>query len=70
MIPILGFMTFIKNKSTIDAHVATKLPPTCGLAKACNVLASPLNKNIFVVRLGRKLKKIDGLRQALDVIHY
>jgi hypothetical protein len=30
---------------------------TCGLAKACNVLASPLNKNIFVVRLGRKLKK-------------
>jgi hypothetical protein len=23
------------------------------LAKACSVLASPLNKNIFVVRLGR-----------------
>jgi hypothetical protein len=30
---------------------------TLGLAKACNVLASPLNKNIFVVRLGRKLKE-------------
>jgi len=30
-------------------------------------LASPLNKNIFVVRLGRKLKKIGGLRQALNV---
>jgi hypothetical protein len=37
------------------------------LAKAWAVLASPLNKNIFVVRLGRKLKKIDGLRQALNV---
>jgi len=37
------------------------------LAKACTLLASPINKNIFVVRLGRKLKKIDGLRQALNV---
>jgi hypothetical protein len=27
---------------------------TEGLAKACTLLASPLNKNIFVVRLGRK----------------
>jgi DKNYY family len=34
------------------------------LAKACHVLASPINKNIFVVRLGRKVKKIDGVRQA------
>jgi tetratricopeptide (TPR) repeat protein len=40
------------------------------LAKACPAhagLASPLNKNIFVVRLGRQLKKYDGLRQALNV---
>jgi hypothetical protein len=27
---------------------------TGGLAKAYTLLASPLNKNIFVVRLGRK----------------
>jgi hypothetical protein len=38
------------------------------LAKASTLLASPSNKNIFVVRLGRKLKKIDGLRQALNVV--
>ena len=28
--------------------------PTWGLAKASNLFASPLNKNIFVVRSGRK----------------
>jgi hypothetical protein len=30
---------------------------TLGLPQACIVLASPLIKNIFVVRLGRKLKE-------------
>ena len=40
---------------------------TCGLAKACNVLASPLNKNIFVVRLGRKVFKFDGRQEAVTV---
>jgi hypothetical protein len=46
---------------------AKDLRTTLGLPKACNVLASPINKIILVVRLGPKLKKIDGLRQALNV---
>jgi len=32
------------------------LRPTLGLPQACIVLASPFNKNIFEVRLGRELK--------------
>jgi hypothetical protein len=35
-------------------HNGESLPLTWGLPQACNVLVSPLNKNIFVVRLGRK----------------
>ena len=34
------------------------LQPTVSLPQACIVLASPLNKNIFVVRLGRKCRSI------------
>jgi hypothetical protein len=38
---------------------------TDGLHHACIALASPLNK-LYLVRLGRKVKKIDSLRQATD----
>ena len=37
-----------------------RLPTTHGLPKACNVLASPINKNEFVVGLGRKVIRFDG----------
>ena len=40
--------------SFLTTTIKEKQQATCGLAKACNVLASPINKNIFVVRLGRK----------------
>jgi hypothetical protein len=53
------------------------LPLTGGLLPACNVLASPINKNIFVVRLSRmpagrqgKVFKFDGRQQALFVARH
>jgi hypothetical protein len=40
------------------------MPLTYGLPQACILLASPLNRIKFIVRLSRRLKKIGGLRQA------
>jgi hypothetical protein len=42
------------TKNENEDFAQEKRLTTWGLAKACDVLASPLNKNIFVVRLGRK----------------
>jgi hypothetical protein len=49
------------------ANCFAALPLTLGLLPACDVLASPINKNEFVVGSAGKVFKFDGRQQAVNV---